>query len=145
MRMRRISPETTYGRNKASILAQFGDYGHGLSPEDAFVDQIDRMMVAGETPYNAIYRFMQGGGVLVYNDDVRAYMEGKLGIPCADDPDFFERYCRLMAMDGLRLYNEVKARPKAPVRSKAKRTTAKGAKKAPAGKTAKVGTKRKVV
>lgn len=142
MRTRKISPETTYKRNRAAILAQFEDYGYGKTPEDAFVDQIDRMMYPGDNVYTAIHRFVQGGGILVYNEDVKEYMEKKLGIPCGDDPDCFERYCRIMSMDGMRLYSEVKAKqadakrkasktkasskPKAPVKSKAAKPKKKG-------------------
>ena len=156
MRIRKISPETTYKRNRTAILAAFEDYGYGLSPEKAFVDQIDRMMTPGDNPYTTIYRFVQGGGILVYNDDVKEYMEKKLGIPCGDDPDCFERYCRFMASDGNRLYNEIKsgatepkkkaskpktkppAKPKTPVKGK---TMSKSKAKKPAKKTATKGRK----
>ena len=136
MRIRKISPETTYKRNRTAILAAFEDYGYGLSPEKAFVDQIDRMMTPGETPYSTIYRFIQGGGILVYNDDVKEYMERKLGIPCGDDPDCFERYCRFMVSDGLRLYNEVKSGATGPRKKASKTKSSAKPKTSVKGKTA---------
>ena len=142
MRTRKISPETTYKRNRAAILAQFEDYGYGKKPEDAFVDQIDRMMYPGDNVYTAIHRFVQGGGILVYNEDVKEYMEKKLGIPCGDDPDCFERYCRIMAMDGMRLYSEVKAK-QTDAKKKASKPKAPAKPKSPAKPKAKIPAKKK--
>ena len=142
MRTRKISPETTYKRNRAAILAQFEDYGYGKKPEDAFVDQIDRMMYPGDNVYTAIHRFVQGGGILVYNEDVKEYMEKKLGIPCGDDPDCFGRYCRIMATDGMRLYSEIKAK-QADAKKKASKPKAPAKPKSPAKPKAKAPAKKK--
>lgn len=142
MRTRKISPETTYKRNRAAILAQFEDYGYGKTPEEAFIDQIDRMMYPGDNVYTAVFRFVQGGGILVYNEDVQEYMEKKLGIPCGDDPDCFGRYCRIMATDGMRLYSEIKAK-QADAKKKASKPKAPAKPKSPVKPKAKAPAKKK--
>ena len=95
-------------RNQSAILAEFENYNPGMSPKEAFVDQIDSITRGTKlTPYDAIYDWVRGGGVLVYNQDIKKYMT-ELGYNASKDPDFFDRYCRVMARDGLDLYMSIK-------------------------------------
>ena len=65
-------------RNQSAILAKFENYNLGMTPKEAFVDQIDRITRGTRlTPYDAIYDWVRGGGVLVYNQDIKKYMAEK--------------------------------------------------------------------
>mgnify|MGYP006934497336 CR=1 FL=1 len=129
--MRKVSLADAKKANRSAILAEFADYGKGMTPEDAFVDQIDCMMGGSiRTPYDAIYDWVRGGGVLVYNEDIQKYLKETQGI--VNDPDYFDKYCRIMARDGMDLYLSIKesqarAKPKpasAPSRQNNRKQTA---------------------
>lgn len=105
-------------RNQSAILAEFENYNPGMSPKEAFVDQIDSITRGTKlTPYDAIYDWVRGGGVLVYNQDIKRYMT-ELGYNASKDPDFFDRYCRVMARDGLDLYMSIKDSQTRPAQAK---------------------------
>ena len=99
-------------KNQKHILDRFKDYDPDLTPEEAFVEQIDYIKKGSRmSTQQAIKTWAGGGSALIWNEDIKNYLSKDLKIPAKreyDDMESFELYCNLLARDGAKLYDKVK-------------------------------------
>ena len=100
--------ENQYGTQdkiKQDVLEQFGeDFGYDNNNyEENLKSQIDYMRNPGESIHKTAERFVEGGGFLIYNDDIKDYLKEN-GVKFNDD-NFFDKYKKDMADKIEKLYN----------------------------------------
>lgn len=111
--MRKNHFDKNYEATKQDILDHYTeDYGWtDITPEEAFIKQMDAVNYGNATPYQMGKRLANGGNYLIYNGDMADYLN-KRGIKATSD-DAFDKYTDYIGKQSAKLYDEIKNKQKA--------------------------------
>lgn len=100
-----LSKSSKYTTDEQDILDHFGeDYGYDKGDNlKNLKGQIDYMRNPNESIHKTAERFVEGGGFLIYNEDIKDYLRER-NIKFNDD-NFFDVYKKEMADKMEKLYN----------------------------------------
>lgn len=97
-----------YQSTKKDILDHYTeDYGYSGDSRKAFLRQMEAVNYENNTPYEMGRRLAEGGDYLIYNGDMKDYLNKKMGYPYADDDNAFDKYIDYMGKYHAEMYNEL--------------------------------------